>query len=105
MKRKRSAAAIFTEAMATWRFIFALLLLCIFEIWWNHTSLIPTSLKFDDTMLTLNTLLSLWAAVQGSIIMIDNRYADKKRDQLLAHINTIVTRLDKLEKERKNEHH
>lgn len=99
-KSKKTIASLFTETMATWRFIFILLAICGLELWWNNTTLLPDTWKFDKTMLTLNTALSLWAAVQGSIIMIDARLADKKRDQLLAHINTIVTRLDKLEKGR-----
>lgn len=100
-KPRRQLASIFTETMATWKFVFAILLVCSFELWWNTTASIPDTWKFDKTMLVLNTALSLWAAVQGSVIMIDARYADRKRDQMLSHINSIVTRLDKLEKERK----
>lgn len=99
-KQKKDIASKFTETVATWKFVFGTLLFCGIELWWNSTTLIPDVWKFDKTMLTLNTMLSLWAAIQSSIIMIDSRYADKKRDQLLTHINSIVTRLDKMEKEK-----
>lgn len=99
-KPNKNLASRFTEAMATWKFVFITLIFCVTELWWNATTLTPDTWKFDKTMLALNTALSLWAAIQGSIIMIDARLADKKRDQLLTHINTIVSRLDKLEKER-----
>lgn len=99
-KPKKDYASQFTGIVATWKFVFITLAVCVVEIWWNHTSLVPTKLQFDDTMLTLNTMLSLWAAIQSSIIMIDSRIADKKRDHLLVKIDHATTRLDKLEKER-----
>lgn len=72
----------FVGAMATWRFIFLVLLVCIVEIWGNQTGF----MKFDKTMIVLNTALSLWAAVQGSIIMINQNEADKKRDAMMKKI-------------------
>lgn len=75
-------AKVMTTAMATWTFIGTILVLCLLEIlgnlWgWFH---------FDPTMLVLNTILSLWAAVQGSIIMINQNLADKDRDAMLGLI-------------------
>lgn len=97
-KQKRQLATMITETMATWPFIFIFLLLCGIEIWWNATSLIPATWQFDKTMLMLNTILSLLAAIQGSIIMIDARMADKKRDNLLARIDSTTKRIEKLER-------
>lgn len=99
-KQNTSIASIITGGMATWYFIIIFLTLCGLEIWFNHTSLVSSTFQFDPQTIILNLVLSLIAAVQGSIIMIDTRLADKKRDSILNHINTIVTRLDKLEKER-----
>lgn len=95
MKHKRQPATIITETMATWKFIFIFLLMCGFEIWWNNTSLLPDDWKFDKTMLLLNTILSLLAAIQGSIIMIDQRMADRKRDQMLQQILKLERKRDK----------
>lgn len=82
-------ARIVTRAMATWTFIAIILLLCITEIYGNAHGIF----HFDPTMLALNTILSLWAAVQGSIIMINQnqqdealRQADAKRDDMLVSI-------------------
>ena len=82
-------ARIVTSGMATWTFIAVILVLCIAEIEGNHYGVF----HFDPTMLTLNTVLSLWAAVQGSIIMINQnqqddtlRKADDKRDEMLVSI-------------------
>jgi uncharacterized membrane protein len=82
-------ARIVTRAMATWTFIAIILITCISEIYGNAHGLF----HFDPTMLVLNTVLSLWAAVQGSIIMINQnqqdealRNADDKRDEMLVSI-------------------
>lgn len=75
-------AIIVTGAMATWTFIAIILLLCVGEIAGNHYGIF----HFDPTMLVLNTILSLWAAVQGSIIMINQNQADDKRDAMLKSI-------------------
>lgn len=82
-------ARVVTSAMATWTFIAIILLTCITEIYGNAHGLF----HFDPTMLVLNTVLSLWAAVQGSIIMINQnqqdealRNADDKRDEMLVSI-------------------
>lgn len=78
-----------TYAMATWTFIFFVLVTCITEIYGNAHGWF----HFDPTMLVLNTILSLWAAVQGSIIMINQnqqdammKKADEKRDAMLESI-------------------
>lgn len=82
-------ARIVTSAMATWTFIAIILVTCITEIYGNAHGIF----HFDPTMLVLNTVLSLWAAVQGSIIMINQnqqdealRNADDKRDEMLISI-------------------
>lgn len=82
-------ARVVTGAMATWTFIAIILATCIAEIYGNSHGLF----HFDPTMLVLNTILSLWAAVQGSIIMINQnqqdealRNADDKRDDMLVSI-------------------
>lgn len=82
-------ARIVTRAMATWTFIAIILASCIAEIAGNAHGLF----HFDPTMLVLNTILSLWAAVQGSIIMINQnqqddalKKADDKRDEMLISI-------------------
>lgn len=82
-------ARVVTSAMATWTFIAIILLTCMAEIYGNAHGLF----HFDPTMLVLNTILSLWAAVQGSIIMINQnqqddtlRKADDKRDEMLVSI-------------------
>jgi uncharacterized membrane protein len=82
-------ARIVTRGMATWSFIATILIVCITEIYGNAHGLF----HFDPTMLVLNTVLSLWAAVQGSIIMINQnqqdealRNADDKRDEMLVSI-------------------
>jgi uncharacterized membrane protein len=82
-------ARIVTRAMATWTFIAIILITCTSEIYGNAHGLF----HFDPTMLVLNTVLSLWAAVQGSIIMINQnqqdealRNADDKRDEMLVSI-------------------
>lgn len=71
-----------TASMATWRFIFFILASCIVEIYGNKVGWF----HFDTTMLVLNTALSLWAAVQGSIIMINQNQADSIRDEMLKTI-------------------
>lgn len=71
-----------TAAMATWRFILFILLACVTEIYGNKVGWF----RFDTSMLVLNTALSLWAAVQGSIIMINQNQADKIRDEMLKTI-------------------
>jgi uncharacterized membrane protein len=82
-------ARMMTRGMATWTFIAFVLIACIVEIAGNAYGLF----HFDKTMLVLNTVLSLWAAVQGSIIMINQnqqdeslRKADDKRDEMLISI-------------------
>lgn len=82
-------ARIVTSAMATWTFIAIILVTCVSEIAGNAYGIF----HFDPTMLVLNTVLSLWAAVQGSIIMINQnqqddalRNADDKRDEMLVSI-------------------
>lgn len=95
MKHKRQPATIITETMATWKFIFIFLVLCGVEIWFNRTDLVPQEWQYDKTMLVLNTFLSLLAAIQGSIIMIDQRMADRKRDQMLQQILKIERKRDK----------
>lgn len=71
-----------TAGMATWTFIFFILAACIVEIYGNKVGWF----HFDTTMLALNTILSLWAAVQGSIIMINQNQADAVRDEMLKTI-------------------
>lgn len=71
-----------TAGMATWRFIFFILASCVTEIYGNAVGWF----HFDTTMLALNTILSLWAAVQGSIIMINQNQADAVRDEMLKTI-------------------
>lgn len=73
-----------TNGMATWRFVVVFLLLCALEIIWNHFA--PARYQFDPGTLILNLALSLIAAVQGSVIMIFQRYADHDRDKLFALI-------------------
>lgn len=75
-------AQIFVDTMATWKFISVILLGCVIEMYGNQRGWF----HFDPTMLGLNTVLSLWAAVQGSIIMINQNTADRKRDSLLRRI-------------------
>lgn len=82
-------ARIVTKAMATWTFIALILSTCVVEIYGNAHGWF----HFDPTMLVLNTVLSLWAAVQGSIIMINQNQqddalikADGKRDEMLLSI-------------------
>lgn len=85
---RRSFADKFTAMMATWTFVFTFLLVCLAEILWNHSSYAMVHhWNFDPTTIILNLILSLWAAVQGSIIMISQK-AQAKRDK---------TRDDKME--------
>lgn len=90
-------ATIITSGMATWRFIAFILAACILEIVSNQHGWV----HFDPTMLVLNTILSLWAAVQGSIIMINQNLADAKRDKTMDTIleveERIVARIDQLQ--------
>lgn len=86
-------ARILTGAMATWTFIFIILALCVGEIAGNAYGVF----HFDPTMLVLNTILSLWAAVQGSIIMINQNQADKDRDHMMREILEINEKLLSLE--------
>ena len=70
-----------TAAMATWRFIFIFLAVCLIEIAWNHTKFAAgLDLDFDPSTIILNLFLSLIAAVQGSIIMIAQN-AQVKREK------------------------
>lgn len=71
-----------TSGMATWKFIFFILVACVIEIYGNKVGWF----HFDTTMLVLNTSLSLWAAVQGSIIMINQNQAEAVRDEMLTTI-------------------
>jgi len=82
-----------TSGMATWAFIFFILVACVTEIAGNAYGLF----HFDPTMLVLNTILSLWAAVQGSIIMINQNQADKDRDIMMRQILEIDEKLLSLE--------
>lgn len=82
-----------TSAMATWTFIFFILVVCVTEITGNAYGLF----HFDPTMLVLNTVLSLWAAVQGSIIMINQNQADKDRDSMMKQILEIDEKLLSME--------
>lgn len=75
----KKIAKLFTRAMATWIFIGAILFTCTLEIYGNKVGWF----HFDPTMLELNTILSLWAAVQGSIIMINQNEADGDRDKMM----------------------
>lgn len=82
-------ARVVTRAMATWTFIALILVTCVTEIYGNAHGIF----HFDPTMLVLNTVLSLWAAVQGSIIMINQNQqdealakGDEKRDEMLVSI-------------------
>lgn len=86
-------ARVLTGAMATWTFIFIILIVCVVEIAGNAYGIF----HFDPTMLVLNTILSLWAAVQGSIIMINQNQADSDRDQMMKHILDINEKLLSLE--------
>lgn len=85
-----------TYGMATWSFIVFILVACITEITLNHYGIV----NFDPTMLVLNTILSLWAAVQGSIIMINQNQADADRDALLKKILEMEKKIEKLLKQR-----
>lgn len=85
MKEKKTIASIITGVMTTWTFIIVFLAVCVFEIWFNHSTLIPEKFQFDPTMLGLNLCLSLIAAIQGSIIMIAQKQADELRDATLQH--------------------
>lgn len=85
-----------TKWMATWTFIFGILVVCISEITANHFGIV----HFDPTMLALNTILSLWAAVQGSIIMINENQASEKRDEMLQAILQIAVAQKKADAKR-----
>lgn len=79
---KQSFADKFTAVMATWTFVFTFLLACMIEIVWNHSpAVVFRHWNFDPTTIILNLILSLWAAVQGSIIMISQK-AQAKRDKV-----------------------
>lgn len=105
VKKKAEApklARTITNAMATWSFIGCFF--GLFATWALWNSLSPESLRFDPyPFILFNLFLSGIAAVQGSVIMIYQKYADAERDKMLVHINTIVTKLEKLEKERMKE--
>lgn len=83
-KQKRTVAERITQSMATWTFIIVFLIACIIEIVWNHSVLaIVHHWAFDPSTIILNLILSLIAAVQGSIIMIAQNVQaarDAKRD-------------------------
>ena len=87
-----------TGAMASWSFAGLFLLGCIFEIWWNHSNLVPNGFKFDPQTILLNLILSLIAAIQGSIIMIAQKQADKDRDGMMQLMIRLEKRLLKEEK-------
>ena len=86
LKRSDRVALAITAAMATWTFIFAFLMACLIEIWFNHSHLIPHRFQFDPTTIILNLFLSLIAAVQESVIMIAQNQADKARGVLFARM-------------------
>lgn len=86
-------AHIITKAMATWTFIAIILVSCVSEIYGNAHGWF----HFDPTMLVLNTILSLWAAVQGSIIMINQNQQDKRNDLLIAQIIELENKLLSIE--------
>lgn len=82
-----------TAGMATWTFVFVFLALCILEIIGNHSGVF----HFDPQTIILNLILSLIAAIQGSIIMI----AQKKSDAKLRSIIELMEsqELEEIEKE------
>jgi uncharacterized membrane protein len=86
-----------TGAMATWSFSGVFLLLCALEMWFNHSGLVPSNFKFDPQTIILNLFLSLVAAIQGSIIMIAQKQADKDRDAIIDQILQLEQKLINLE--------
>lgn len=88
-----------TSAMATWSFIFVFLGLCVIEIVFNHMGS-TTRFHFDPQTIILNLMLSLIAAIQGSIIMIAQRQSDKK---LMTLINSIYELEETLEEQEQDE--
>jgi uncharacterized membrane protein len=75
-------ADLITEFMGTWKFVFIFLAGCAAELITNHYGWV----HFDPSTFILNLGLSLMAAIQGSIIMISQKMAESKRDQMLQMI-------------------
>ena len=69
------AAGGVTDGVATWRFVAAFLL--VVAIWIGYNRFAPH--PFDPPQYTLlNLMLSLWAAIQASLIMMSQNVQDKK---------------------------
>jgi len=93
MAKGYSVADKVTGAMATWTFIVVFLLACFFEIWGNHSGLF----HFDPQTIILNLVLSLIAAIQGSIIMISQNRAAGRDRAVIRHVEEMDERIIALE--------
>lgn len=99
MKKKTpKVAKSITNAMATWSFIACFI--CLFAAWALWNNLAPAALQFDKfPFILFNLFLSFIAAVQGSVIMIYQKYADAERDKLMARMDRHEAQLVKMSKE------
>lgn len=90
------AAKTITDAMATWSFIACFV--CLFAAWAGWNNLAPARLEFDKyPFILFNLFLSFIAAIQGSVIMIYQKYADAERDKLMQKLDRQELKLIKLE--------
>lgn len=101
MKKKTETpkvAKTITSAMATWSFIFAFL--ALFAAWACWNQLAPAFVRFDPyPFVFFNLFLSFIAAIQGSVIMIYQKYADAERDKQNDRIDRNSAKVAKMEKE------
>lgn len=89
MAKKKDAPKLarnITNGMATWAFILGFFLL--FVCWASWNSFMPVHFRFDKyPFILFNLMLSFIAAIQGSVIMIYQKYQDAERDAILRRLD------------------
>lgn len=75
-----------TNGMATWGFILGFFFL--FCCWASWNTFTPMKFHFDRyPFILFNLMLSFIAAIQGSVIMIYQKYQDAERDAILRRLD------------------
>jgi uncharacterized membrane protein len=91
----QQSADILKGVMSTWPFFIGTFLFCVVWSFWNTVACYWFSMPPFDTpgLQRLNLILSCWAALQGSILLIAAKRQDQITSQILSQLEMNQTRM------------